>query len=86
MGLVGLEQTCQALINHGSPKELPIALIQQGTLDKQKVITGTLATLPDLVANEYIKAPTIIIIGEVVLLRERLEWFTASSTKNHTII
>jgi uroporphyrin-III C-methyltransferase/precorrin-2 dehydrogenase/sirohydrochlorin ferrochelatase len=75
MGLVGLEQICSSLIAHGSPKDLPIALIQQGTTDHQRVITGTLATLPTLVADEQIKAPTLIIIGTVVTLHSKLEWF-----------
>ncbi|WP_411728186.1 siroheme synthase CysG [Methyloglobulus sp.] len=75
MGLIGLEQICQSLIAHGSPSELPIALIQQGTTDNQKVITGTLATLPALVAKQAIKAPTIIIIGTVVSLHDKLSWF-----------
>lgn len=75
MGLIGLEQICQSLIAHGSPSELPIALIQQGTTDNQKVITGTLKTLPALVAKEAIKAPTIIIIGTVVGLHGKLKWF-----------
>jgi uroporphyrin-III C-methyltransferase / precorrin-2 dehydrogenase / sirohydrochlorin ferrochelatase len=75
MGLVGLEQICQSLIAHGSPKDLPIALIQQGTTSNQKVITGTLASLPDLVIKQGIKAPTLIIIGTVVRLHGRLKWF-----------
>lgn len=75
MGLIGLEQICQSLIDHGSPRELPIALIQQGTTNNQKVITGTLETLPSLVANQAIKAPTLIIIGTVVSLHDRLKWF-----------
>lgn len=75
MGLIGLEQICQSLIAYGSPGELPIALIQQGTTDNQKVITGTLETLPTLVAKEAIKAPTIIIIGTVVNLHDKLKWF-----------
>jgi uroporphyrin-III C-methyltransferase/precorrin-2 dehydrogenase/sirohydrochlorin ferrochelatase len=75
MGLVGLEQICSSLIAHGSPQDLPIALIQQGTTDHQRVITGTLATLPDRVAHEHIKAPTLIIIGTVVSLHSKLEWF-----------
>lgn len=75
MGLVGLEQICAALIAHGSSKDLPIALIQQGTTDHQRVITGTLATLPAQVAGEQIKAPTLIIIGTVVSLHSKLEWF-----------
>jgi uroporphyrin-III C-methyltransferase / precorrin-2 dehydrogenase / sirohydrochlorin ferrochelatase len=75
MGLVGLEQICSSLIAHGSPKDLPIALVQQGTTDSQKVITGTLETLPVLVSNQAIKAPTIIIIGTVVSLHSSLKWF-----------
>jgi uroporphyrin-III C-methyltransferase/precorrin-2 dehydrogenase/sirohydrochlorin ferrochelatase len=75
MGLVGLEQICSSLIAHGSPKNLPIALIQQGTTDHQKVITGTLETLPGQIAHEQIKAPTLIIIGTVVNLHSKLEWF-----------
>ncbi|NOU22988.1 MAG: uroporphyrinogen-III C-methyltransferase [Methyloglobulus sp.] len=75
MGLIGLEQICQALIEHGSPRQLPIALIQQGTTNNQKVITGTLETLPALVANQAIKAPTLIIIGTVVSLHDKLKWF-----------
>ena len=75
MGLMGLELICQALIDHGSPRNLPIALIQQGTTDNQKVVTGTLETLPALVSNQNIKAPTLIIIGNVVTLHNKLKWF-----------
>ena len=78
MGLVGLEQICHALIAHGSPRDLPIALIQQGTTHHQRVITGTLETLPAQVTHEQIKAPTLIIIGTVVTLHSKLEWFKTS--------
>ncbi len=75
MGLLGLEQICHALIVHGSPKELPVALVQQGTTENQKVITGTLETLPALINAQNIKPPTIIIIGTVVSLHGKLKWF-----------
>lgn len=75
MGLVGLEKICQALIAHGSPENLPIALVQQGTTHNQRVIIGTLATLPTQVAELAIKPPTLIIIGTVVTLHEQLHWF-----------
>jgi uroporphyrin-III C-methyltransferase / precorrin-2 dehydrogenase / sirohydrochlorin ferrochelatase len=78
MGLIGLEQICHALIEHGSPKDLPIALIQHGTTETQKVVTGTLGTMSALVANQAIKAPTIIIIGTVVRLHDKLKWFGES--------
>ncbi len=79
MGLSGLENICQSLIKHGSPKNLPIAIIQQGTTPKQRVITGTLATFPKQVLNANIKAPTLIIVGTVVSLHDKLNWFKAIS-------
>ncbi len=75
MGLVGLEQICQSLIAHGSAADLPIALVQDGTTSQQRVITGTLSTLPEIVKHESIKPPTLIIIGTVVSLHEKLNWF-----------
>lgn len=75
MGLVGLEKICQSLIAHGSPENLPVALVQQGTTHNQRVIIGTLATLPAQIAELDIKPPTLIIIGTVVTLHERLRWF-----------
>jgi uroporphyrin-III C-methyltransferase/precorrin-2 dehydrogenase/sirohydrochlorin ferrochelatase len=75
MGLVGLEKICQSLIAHGSDENLPVALVQQGTTHNQRVIIGTLSTLPAQVAELEIKPPTLIIIGTVVTLHERLHWF-----------
>ena len=79
MGLVGLEKICAELIAHGSPHDLPIALIQQGTTRLQRVITGTLATLPAKVSAQEVKAPTLVIIGTVVSLHDKLRWFQDSS-------
>jgi uroporphyrin-III C-methyltransferase/precorrin-2 dehydrogenase/sirohydrochlorin ferrochelatase len=75
MGLVGLEVICKQLIAHGSPPDLPIAIIQQGTTQQQRVLTGTLSDLPPRVAQAELRAPTLIIIGTVVSLREKLNWF-----------
>jgi uroporphyrin-III C-methyltransferase/precorrin-2 dehydrogenase/sirohydrochlorin ferrochelatase len=75
MGLVGLEKICQSLIAHGSPENHPCALIQQGTTHNQRVVIGTLASLPAQVAELDIKPPTLIIIGTVVTLHEQLRWF-----------
>jgi uroporphyrin-III C-methyltransferase/precorrin-2 dehydrogenase/sirohydrochlorin ferrochelatase len=75
MGLQGLEQICAGLISHGCQPNLPAALIQQGTTRHQKVLTGTLANLPALVASAEVKAPTLVIVGEVVRLHEKLAWF-----------
>jgi uroporphyrin-III C-methyltransferase/precorrin-2 dehydrogenase/sirohydrochlorin ferrochelatase len=75
MGLLGIDILCRELVAHGLPAATPAALIQQGTTPEQRVFTGDLVTLPELVRRGSVKAPTLIIIGEVVKLRERLKWF-----------
>jgi uroporphyrin-III C-methyltransferase/precorrin-2 dehydrogenase/sirohydrochlorin ferrochelatase len=75
MGLHGVDILCRELIAHGLPIATPAALIQQGTTPQQRVLTGDLATLPEKVRRSDVKAPTLIIIGEVVRLRDRLRWF-----------
>ncbi|SEQ16308.1 siroheme synthase CysG [Pseudomonas soli] len=75
MGLVGLPTICAELIRHGRAASTPAALVQQGTTRNQRVFTGTLADLPALVARHEVHAPTLVIVGEVVQLREKLAWF-----------
>jgi uroporphyrin-III C-methyltransferase/precorrin-2 dehydrogenase/sirohydrochlorin ferrochelatase len=75
MGLIGLPIICEQLIRHGRGADTPAALIQQGTTVNQRVFTGTLADLPRLVAEHEVHAPTLVIVGEVVVLREKLAWF-----------
>ena len=75
MGLVGFSHLCAKLVEHGLDASTPIALIEQGTTQSQRVFTGTLSTLPVTVESEDIQAPTLIIIGSVVSLRSELKWF-----------
>ena len=75
MGLLGLEIICQQLRAHGRADDTPIALVQQGTTINQRVLTGTLQTLPGLVAQQKIEPPTLLIVGEVVNLRQQLNWY-----------
>ncbi|MEQ7922459.1 siroheme synthase CysG [Xanthomonas sp. WHRI 1810A] len=75
MGLIGLPIICDELIKHGRSADTPAALIQQGTTVNQRVFTGTLANLPQLVAEHEVHAPTLVIVGEVVQLRDKLAWF-----------
>jgi len=75
MGLKGLPLLCEALIKHGLTADTPAAIIQHGTLPTQRVVTGTLTTLPELAAAAGLKAPTLIIVGNVVKLREKLGWY-----------
>ncbi|MES2500977.1 MAG: siroheme synthase CysG [Pseudomonadota bacterium] len=75
MGLVGLKEICEKLIEHGVPATMPVAVVQQGTTQRQKVVTATLADLAEKVAMAEMKPPCLTIIGEVVQLREKLNWF-----------
>ncbi len=84
MGLVGLEIICQSLIQHGASVDLPIALIQQGTTQTQRVITGTLSTMPDKIKGTCIHPPTLFIIGTVVTLHDKLKWFQPESETSHS--
>ncbi|RLL35530.1 uroporphyrinogen-III C-methyltransferase [Acinetobacter cumulans] len=74
MGLVGLEKICQRLIEHGQRADMPVALVSKGTTPDQKVVVGTLADIASKVSDHQIQAPTLTIIGEVVRLREQLQW------------
>ncbi|WP_165678884.1 siroheme synthase CysG, partial [Metapseudomonas otitidis] len=75
MGLVGLPIICEQLVRHGRSADTPAALVQQGTTRNQRVFTGTLGSLPQLVAEHDVHAPTLVIVGEVVKLRDQLAWF-----------
>ena len=75
MGLHGLDTLCGELVRHGMPDGTPIAIVQQGTTQNQRVFIGTLATLPGIAAREKPQAPTLIIVGGVVTLHDKLAWF-----------
>jgi uroporphyrin-III C-methyltransferase/precorrin-2 dehydrogenase/sirohydrochlorin ferrochelatase len=79
MGLHGIPDICKGLIGHGMPATTPVALVQQGTTQRQRVYIGTLDSLPELVQRESIKPPTLIIVGEVVRLHDKLNWFNPQS-------
>jgi len=75
MGLRGLESICKELIRHGCSAETPAALIEQGTTRKQRIIVATLGNLFDEVEKAEIRAPTLVIVGQVVALHQKLSWF-----------
>jgi uroporphyrin-III C-methyltransferase/precorrin-2 dehydrogenase/sirohydrochlorin ferrochelatase len=78
MGLVGLKEICEKLIAHGVSASMPAAVVQQGTTQKQKVVAATLADLAEKVNAAEMKPPSLTIIGEVVKLREKLNWFNVN--------
>lgn len=75
MGLLGLPMLCQQLISHGLSAATPAAIVQQGTTDSQRIVVGTLSSLPSDALNAHITPPTLIIIGEVVRLHQKLTWY-----------
>jgi uroporphyrin-III C-methyltransferase / precorrin-2 dehydrogenase / sirohydrochlorin ferrochelatase len=74
MGLHGAPTLCKEMVAHGLPASTPVALIEQGTTPQQRVLIATLDTLLDVIKNEDIKPPTLIIVGEVVTLHDKLKW------------
>ncbi len=74
MGLIGLPIICEKLVEHGLSPDMPIAIIEKGTRPDQRVLTGTLTTMPELIKTEKVQAPTLIIVGSVVNLQEKLRW------------
>jgi len=79
MGLMGLSVLCSKLMEQGMSADMPIALVERGTMPEQRVLTGSLSTLPAIVAGETMHAPTLIIIGEVVALHDQLAWYEGES-------
>jgi len=74
MGVENLPFICSNLIKHGRDSQTPVALIRWGTLPEQQVLTGTLDNIVDLVREHNFKPPAVIVVGEVVRLREELNW------------
>ncbi|MCY3687368.1 MAG: siroheme synthase CysG [Gammaproteobacteria bacterium] len=75
MGLKSLPIVCEQLQRHGMPADTPAAVVSQGTTREQQVAAGNLGNLPDVATGQGIKAPAIIIVGEVVSLRDSFAWF-----------
>ncbi|HJV28396.1 MAG TPA: uroporphyrinogen-III C-methyltransferase [Aromatoleum sp.] len=76
MGISRLGEICQQLVAHGLPAETPVGVVERGTTQAQRVAVGTLATLADVVAESGIRPPALTIVGDVVSLYPRLEWFS----------
>lgn len=80
MGLGALPEIARQLVVHGMPANTPAAIIEKGTTKDQRVAAGTLQTLPELVRNMGLESPSLIIVGQVVTLKPRLQWFTGAAT------
>ncbi|MFZ0726679.1 MAG: uroporphyrinogen-III C-methyltransferase [Desulfobacterales bacterium] len=75
MGVKNLPQIVASLIDHGKSADTPAALVRWGTTARQQTVAGTLATIVERVRQAGLKAPAIIVVGEVVRLRDKMQWF-----------
>jgi uroporphyrin-III C-methyltransferase/precorrin-2 dehydrogenase/sirohydrochlorin ferrochelatase len=75
MGLRNLDEIAARLHEHGRPPGTPVAVIEWGTTDRQVTVTGTLATIVERVRAAGLEPPALVVVGEVVALRDRLRWF-----------
>jgi uroporphyrin-III C-methyltransferase/precorrin-2 dehydrogenase/sirohydrochlorin ferrochelatase len=75
MGMAALPEICRQLMRHGLPAHTAAAVVQQATTANQRVVSGSLETLPHLAKAAGMEAPALIVVGEVVRLRRDLEWF-----------
>ena len=82
MGMHGSKIICEELIKHGLKNTTPVALIVKGTTIDQEVIIGNLQNMPKIIEENKIIPPTLLIIGDVVKLHNKLKWFDPFSSLN----
>lgn len=85
MGMHGSKIICEELIKHGLSEETPAALIVKGTTEDQEVIIGNLKNMPEIIMERKIVPPTLLIIGDVVKLHNKLKWFNPFHLRNKNL-
>ncbi|MFC4075771.1 uroporphyrinogen-III C-methyltransferase [Salinithrix halophila] len=75
MGVKNLPYIQERLLSHGKSPKTPVALVQWGTTGEQRTVTGTLNTIAEEALRHEVTNPTLIVVGEVVRLREKIAWF-----------
>jgi uroporphyrin-III C-methyltransferase/precorrin-2 dehydrogenase/sirohydrochlorin ferrochelatase len=86
MGMTRLAEICGGLTAHGLDPATPAAVIERATTPRQRVVTGTVATLPEVARAEGVKPPALIVIGEVVRVREALASVSAQAAVAQTML
>lgn len=79
MGVGNLPYICSQLTKYGRSEHTPVALIHWGTTAAQQTVTGTLATIVDIVAKQKVENPSMIVVGDVVKVRDKIQWFEKQS-------
>ncbi len=82
MGLKGLPIISEKLMEAGMHPDMPVALIEHGTMPSQKIHCATIASMPTILGALKIRPPTILIVGTVVTLHQKLHWFHPAASEN----
>ncbi len=93
MAVKNISQVCSKLIDNGRKSDTPVAVVRWGTRSDQTTLVGDLSNIPDLVKENDIKPPAVMVVGEVVKLRETLKWYEKKPlfgqrvlvTRQHTV-
>jgi len=75
MGVKNLSEIVMKLVEHGRPADTPVAIIKDGTGPQQKTVVGSLENIVTRVRDSHLEPPAVIVVGNVVRLREKLRWF-----------
>jgi uroporphyrinogen III methyltransferase / synthase len=86
MGVSRIRELASALVENGLPAETPVAMVRWGTTGRQQTIEGTLATIADVVEKTGFTAPAVTVIGDVVKLRQSLNWYERRSLFGKRIV
>lgn len=86
MGVKNLPEIAARLMEHGRSPQTPVAVIRWGTTPEQRTVTGTLADIVDKVREAGLKPPAVIVVGDVVRLRESLNWFETKPLFGKTVL
>jgi len=86
MAIKNIDLLTKKLIKHGRPPDTPVAIIRWGTRPEQKTLTGTLKDIAATVREKDIKPPAVMVVGDVVRLRETLKWYELKPLFGHRIL
>ena len=78
MGIGAAGEICRQMIKHGLPASTPAAVVRNGTLPDQQTLLASLGTLPQRIEESGVKPPALIVVGSVVNLHAKLNWFEQS--------
>jgi uroporphyrinogen III methyltransferase/synthase len=86
MTVKNIKQVCKKLIEHGRSPDTSVAVVRWGTRAEQTTLTGSLSNIPDLVRENEIRPPAVMVVGNVVKLRNKLRWFENKPLFGHRVL